>query len=64
MMSGSIQNILQISLKLMEETDIEEIMDILQNIVKYFTNESQQYIIQLSDYLINYFNKILIIILI
>ena len=58
MMSGSIQNILQIALKLMEETDIEEIMDILQNIVKYFTNESQKYIIQLSDYLINYFYKI------
>ena len=58
MMKGSIQNILQISLKLMEETDIEDIMYILQKIVKYFTNESQQYIKQLSDYLINYFDKI------
>ena len=58
MMKGNIKKILEISLKLMEETDIDEIMDILQNIVKYFTNESQQYIIELSDYLIKYFEKI------
>ena len=30
----------------------------MQVIVKYFTVESQQYIVQLSDYLIKYFDKI------
>jgi hypothetical protein len=33
-------------------------MDNLQEIVKYFTEESQQYIVQLSNYLIKYFEKI------
>ena len=38
--------------------NIKEIMDNAQEIVKYFTVESQQYIVQLSDYLIKYFDKI------
>jgi len=42
----------------MDETDVEQIMDNLQEVVKYFTNESQQFIIELSDYLIKYFMKI------
>lgn len=59
LLKGNIQKIFEIYLKLMDETDIEEIMDNLQEIVKYFTEESQQYIVQLSDYLIKYFNKII-----
>jgi hypothetical protein len=59
LLKGNIKNIFEIYLKLMEETDIEEIMDNLQEIVKYFTEESQQYITQLSEYLIKYFNKII-----
>ena len=59
LLKGNIRNIFEIYLKLMEETDIEEIMDNLQEIVKYFTEESQQYITQLSEYLIKYFNKII-----
>lgn len=58
MLKGNINKILEISLKLMEETDVEEIMDNLQDIVKYFTEESQQYIVELSDYLTKYFNKV------
>ena len=58
LLKGNIKNIFEINLKLMEETDTEEIMDKLQEIVKYFTVESQQYIVQLSDYLIKYFDKI------
>ena len=41
--------------KITHKTDTEEIMENLQEIVKNFTDESQQYIIQLSDYLIQYF---------
>ena len=58
LMKGNIKTILEISLKLMEETDVEQIMDNLQYIVKNFTEESQQYIIELSDYLIKYFQRI------
>ena len=58
LMKGNIKTILEISLKLMEETDVEQIMDNLQHIVKNFTEESQQYIIELSDYLIKYFQRI------
>ena len=58
LLKGNIKNIFEINLKLIEETDTEEIMENLQEIVKNFTDESQQYIIQLSDYLIKYFNKI------
>ena len=59
LLKGNIKNIFEICLKLMEETDTEEIMNNLQEIVVYFTEESQQYIVQLSDYLIKYFNKII-----
>ena len=59
MIKGNINKILEISLKLMEETDVEQIMDNLQDIVKYFTEESQQYIVELSDYLTKYFNKVI-----
>ena len=58
LLKGNIKKIFEINLKLMDETDIEEIMDNLQEIVKYFTEESQQYIVQLSNYLIKYFEKI------
>jgi hypothetical protein len=58
MLKGSIKTVFEIYLKLMKETDTEEIMYYLQEIVKCFTDESQQYIVQLSDYLINYFNSI------
>ena len=58
LLKGNIKNIFEINLKLMDETDMEEIMDNLQEIVKYFTEESQQYIVQLSNYLIKYFEKI------
>jgi hypothetical protein len=58
LLKGNIQKIFEINLKLMDETDMEEIMDNLQEIVKYFTEESQQYIVQLSNYLIKYFEKI------
>ena len=58
MIKGNVKKILEISLRLMDETDVEQIMDNLQEVVKYFTNESQQFIIELSDYLIKYFMKI------
>ena len=58
MIKGNIKQILEISLRLMDETDVEQIMDNLQEVVKYFTGESQQYIIELSDYLMKYFMRI------
>ena len=58
LLKGNIQKIFEINLKLMDETDMEEIMDNLQEIVKYFTEESQKYIVELSNYLIKYFEKI------
>jgi hypothetical protein len=42
----------------MDETDVEQIMDNLQQIIKFFTGEAQQYIVELSDYLIKYFQRI------
>ena len=59
LIKGNIQILLQIYLKLMEETDLEEIMECLQEIVTNFTEESKIYIVELSDYLIKYFKKII-----
>ena len=58
MIKGNVKKILEISLKLMDETDVEQIMDNLQQIIKFFTGEAQQYIVELSDYLIKYFQRI------
>ena len=58
LLKGNIEILLNIYLKLMEETDLEEIMDSLQEVVKNFTEESKLYIVQLSEYLIKYFNKL------
>ena len=60
LIKGNIQILLQIYLKLMEETDLEEIMECLQEIVTNFTEESKIYIVELSEYLINYFNKLIV----
>ena len=59
MIKGNVKKILEISLKLMDETDVELIMDNLQEIIKYFTRESQQYVVELGDYLIKYFLRII-----
>ena len=59
LLRGNIQTLLQIFLKLMEETDLEEIMNSLQEIVNNFTEESKIYIVELSEYLIKYFNKLI-----
>ena len=59
-MKGNIQILLQIYLKLMEETDLEEIMESLQEVVINYTEESKIYIVELSDYLIKYFNKLVL----
>ena len=57
-LKGNVSILLKIYLKLMEETDLEEIMDSLQEVVKNFTEESKIYIVQLSEYLIKYFNRL------
>ena len=59
LLKGNVLNLLQIYIQLMEETDIEEIMEIIQEIIKNFTEESKDYIVQLSEYLIKYFNKLI-----
>ena len=59
LLKGNIQILLSIYLKLMEETDLEEIVESLQNIIKEFKDETKEYIVQLSDYLIKYFNKLI-----
>ena len=58
LLKGNIQILLHIYIKLIEETELEEIMDSLQELVKNFTEESKIYIVQLSEYLIKYFNKL------
>ena len=58
LLKGSILPLLQIYIKLMEETDLEEIMDSLQDVIQNFTEESKMYIVQLSEYLIKYFNNL------
>jgi hypothetical protein len=59
LLKGNVLNLLQIYIKLMEETDFEEIMEIIQELIKIFTEESKDYIVQLSEYLIKYFNKLI-----
>ena len=59
MLKGEILPLLQIYIKLMEETDLEEIMNSLQEVIQNFTEESKIYIVHLSEYLIKYFNKLL-----
>ena len=58
LLKGNILPLLQIYIKLMEETDLEEIMDSLQEVVQNFTEESKMYIVHLSEYLNKYFNKL------
>ena len=58
LLKGNILPLLQIYIKLMDETDLEEIMDSLQEVVRNFTEESKIYIVHLSEYLIKYFNKL------
>ena len=60
LIKGNIQIILAKYLKLMEETDLEEIMDSLQEIVINFTEECKNYIVELSEYLIKYFKELII----
>ena len=59
LLKGNIKLLLPIYLKLMEETDLEDIIESLQNIIKEFKDEAKEYIVQLSDYLIIYFNKLI-----
>ena len=58
LLKGNIKILLSIYLKLIEETDLEEIVESLQNIIKEFKEETTEFIGQLSDYLIKYFNKL------
>ena len=58
LLKGNILSLLKIYIKLMEETDLEEIMDSLQEVVQNFTEESKIYIVQLSEYLNKYFIKL------
>ena len=60
LLKGNIKKIFEIHLKLIEETDAEELIENLQEIVNTFAEESKDYIIQLSGYLMKYFDKILI----
>ena len=59
LLKGNVLNLLQIYINLMEETDNEEIMEIIQDLIKNFTEESKDYIVHLSEYLIKYFNKLI-----
>ena len=58
-LKGSISDILSIYLKLIEQTDLEEIIISLQVFIKEFKNESREYIVKLSNYLILYFKKLI-----
>ena len=58
LLKGNILPLLQIYIKLMEETDLEEMMNSLQDVIQNFTEESKIYIVYLGEYLIKYFNKL------
>ena len=58
LLKGNILPLLKIYIKLMEETDLEEIMNSLQEVVQIFTEESKTYIVHLSEYLNKYFNNL------
>ena len=58
LLKGNILPLLKIYIKLMEETDLEEIMNSLQEVVQIFTEESKTYIFHLSEYLNKYFNNL------
>ena len=58
LIKGNVLHLLKIYIKLMEETDLEEIMDSLQEVVQNFTEESKMYIVHLSEYLNKYFNRL------
>ena len=60
LLKGNIKNLLSYYLQLMEETDLEDIIESVQNIIKEFKEETKEFIVQLSDYLIKYFNKLII----
>ena len=58
LLKGNVLPLLKIYIKLMEETELEEMMDSLQDVIQNFTEESKVYIVYLSEYLIKYFNKL------
>ena len=58
LIKGNILPLLKIYIKLMDETDLEEIMNSLQEVVQIFTGESKTYIVHLSEYLNKYFNNL------
>ena len=60
LLQGNIKNLLSYYLQLMEETDLEDIIESVQNIIKEFKEETKEFIVQLSEYLIKYFNKLII----
>lgn len=58
LLKGNIKILLSIYLTLIEETDLEEIVESLQNVIREFKEETTEFIVQLCDYLIKYFNKL------
>ena len=58
LLKGNVKILLSLYIKIMNEIETEEIIECVGEIVKYFKKEVREYIVQLSDYLINYFIKI------
>ena len=55
---GHIKGLLSIFIKLLEETETEEIVSSLQIVIKEFKDETEEFIVQLNEYLIKNFNKL------
>ena len=58
LLKGAIKFLLSNYLKLLEETETDEIVDSIQIVIKEFKDETKEFIVQLNEYLIKFFNKI------
>ena len=58
LLKGNVKILLSLYIKILNEVETEEIIECIGEIVKYFKKEVREYVVQLSDYLINYFIKI------
>ena len=59
LLKGNIKTLLSIYIKLMNEIDLDCIIDSLQIIISEFKEEIRDFIVNLFEYLIKYFNKII-----
>ena len=55
LLKGNVRILLALYIKLMNEMDLEEIIECLQEIIKYFKDEVRAYVEEICDFLVKYF---------